>query len=78
MSLQVLAVKVADDVLIVSRLPVIRQVVEEISSRCKIGTIVYTPGSFLFIGLCIKTYQKQCELQVAEMYCRPVPNHWSK
>jgi len=51
--LSVIAVKVVDDVLLAGNNQVIRKVVEEIQKRYTIGTIVYSPGSFLFNGLSI-------------------------
>lgn len=46
--LEIVAVKVADDVLFASKPEVIRKVVGEFARKYKIGTIVYSPGKFLF------------------------------
>lgn len=46
-----IAVKVVDDVLLTGPPDKLGKVVEELSKKYKIGTIVYSPASFLFNGL---------------------------
>ena len=48
--LEVLAVKVVDDVLITGNISELRTIVKEISNKYEVGTIVYSPATFLFKG----------------------------
>lgn len=52
-NLEVLGVKIVDDVLFAAVPDVLRRVVGDVSSRYKVGTIVCSRGTFLFNGLSV-------------------------
>ena len=49
--LEIIAVKIVDDVLITVRRSRIQNFISSIKRRCILGTVVFGPGSFLFYGL---------------------------
>ena len=51
--ISVIAVKIVDDILFACPLDLLKSVVNKISSKYKLGTIVYGPGNFRYNGLTI-------------------------
>ena len=49
--INILAVKIVDDVLITGKLPDIQKFVSKVKEKYELGTVVYGPGDFSFFGL---------------------------